>query len=118
MSPDISCLPQQRRIRRAIWVQLASGLVDRLNNPAGRLLALVEEARRVGKPDQAGREVWRAVLHAEEDDALYLRRFGIVMALPDEIRAAVESLDVNQELHLRGLPNIEQALAGCGRRAA
>ena len=54
--------------------------------------------------------MWRTVLEASDDPEL-LRRLGLVMAMPSEIRSRVEAIPgVNSELVLRELPTVEMSM--------
>lgn len=85
--------------------------MERQNNPAGRLLALIERGTPPDvSPEASIRDAWMKILDAD-DDAVLLRRLGMVYALPGAIRGQVLALDnVNQGLLLQELPKVEQAL--------
>lgn len=83
-----------------------------LNNPAGRLLALLEEAGTPPKDSDRTpvRDRWAKVLGVDRNDrTALLARFGEVMALPSEVRAAVEAVpDITPGVYLKNLSKVEQ----------
>jgi hypothetical protein len=80
------------------------------NNPAGRLYDLLQKMKTV--PDGPIEDAWRQVLQSGDSASVLLTRLGEVYALPDQIRREVATYpdDENQELLLRPLPTIEDAL--------
>ena len=81
------------------------------DNPAGRLLSLLENARR--GQNQKLSSVWFDVLGVEPEDwALLLRRMATVLRLPEQVRREVTMLsDIgNHEDFVALLPKVETAL--------
>jgi hypothetical protein len=80
------------------------------NNPAGRLLEIVDR----GKSYNGGLpviDVWSNILSTPASDySLLIRRIGHVMALPSQIKSAMEGLEeYNPNIYLKWLPNVENA---------
>jgi hypothetical protein len=83
------------------------------DNPAARLLAVVEAMRKV-KDGERTENAWARVFELDEPvPASYiLQRVGTVLALPQEVRDAVESLlSDNAEHYLRWARPVERAFA-------
>lgn len=80
------------------------------NNPAGRLLRLLETGQKKPEGKRAS-EVWAELLRAESGDfADVLRRLGIVQQLPYHVRDKISRIDdIDTELHLRWMPQVEKA---------
>ncbi|MDY7116042.1 hypothetical protein RAN53_06745 [Halomonas sp. SSL-5] len=78
------------------------------NNPASRLLKLIQDGQKQ-KKDQQAFDAWAAILDVPKDDkSLLLSRVGHVMALPGAIKAEIEQVDnINHQLHLKWLPSVE-----------
>ncbi len=76
-----------------------------LDNPAGRLLALLEEGKRFDKKNTQTIEAW-AQLFGEDTSEIatvlpdVLAQLGKVMALPSEIRTRVEAQGFDPEVYL------------------
>lgn len=86
--------------------------MDTLNNPAARLLALLQKAK--GDPQlrkQDAMRAWASLLGVTDgNQPLILRRFGGVMELPMQIKERISSLpDIDDALYLRWLPKIVSA---------
>lgn len=86
-----------------------------LDNPAGRLYALLEEADVPPKGNDSTpvRHRWADVLGIHRNDLpTLLARLSEVMALPSQVRAAIESVpEEDKERFLEPIPKIEQAFA-------
>lgn len=82
------------------------------NNPANRLLSIIQEGQRQ-KKDQQAVDAWAAILGVPKDNrCLLLSRVGHVMALPGAIKSEIEQLDnVNHNLYLKWLPNVESSFS-------
>ncbi|WP_214107831.1 hypothetical protein [Acrocarpospora catenulata] len=82
-----------------------------LDNPAGRLQAMLSDLREIG-PNTPVRHAWAKVLGIRADDLPeFVRRFGLLVSLPGQIRAEVDALeDVDPDMLLRHLPDVEAAL--------
>lgn len=86
-----------------------------LDNPAGRLRAVMEVAQSVSR-ENSGADGWQRVLRDDDEDMLELHilfeRLGLVVALPASIRREVLAVeDVNHELYLRHIGVWEQAFS-------
>ncbi len=79
-----------------------------INNPAGRLLNIVNAGKQKPGEKQAA-EIWADLLSVPiQDKSLLLRRVGHVMALPFQIRERFEDLvNLDQKIYLKWLPNVE-----------
>lgn len=61
------------------------------DNPAGRLLSIIESGRNANQ-DRIARTVWREILEIKSNDnAILLERIGRVMSLPGQIVAQLEA---------------------------
>lgn len=84
-----------------------------LNNPAGRLHALLSEAGTPPRENdrETARQKWAKTLAVEvKDSPTLLARLGEVMALPVEVRGAVKSLpEVDHDTYLGPLSNVEKS---------
>ncbi|WP_020162043.1 hypothetical protein [Cycloclasticus pugetii] len=76
--------------------------MDELNNPAGRLLAIIKEGGSHGKDEQCIK-VWSTLLKVPlQETPVLLQRIGHVMSLPDRIAEAIYSIsDVNHDIYLK-----------------
>lgn len=81
-----------------------------LDNPAGRLLAILERGRKIS-PDTLQGTAWAQLLQCDAgDQAAIVSRLGLVMRLPGDIRREVDRLDLpNSELFVKDLGEIEGA---------
>lgn len=85
-----------------------------LDNPAGRLRALMEEAKSISA-DVKRLRAWRTLLCPEDENAptsAVLSRLAEMMQLPAAIRSAVDASDADdayRELLLKDLPDWEKA---------
>ena len=89
-----------------------------LDNPAGRLLAILEEAEKIGKKNtkQKCREVWAQVLKVEvtETEKLFTGYLAI-MNLTSLAKRSLEELDdVDPELHLSPFNRLQQGFSTVG----
>lgn len=85
-----------------------------LNNPAGRLHALLSEAGVLNYVEKDRvRTKWAKVLGVEKEDSpTLLLRLSEIMNLPAQVREAVEAVpDIDHEMYLKHLPNVESAFA-------
>jgi hypothetical protein len=85
--------------------------MEKLNNPAARLLALLRKARSRIDSKNDSATVWARLLKVpKEDGALLLKRLGGVMELPALIQERVQSYDdVTHSLYLKWVPKVEMA---------
>ncbi len=84
--------------------------MDKINNPAERLLQIVNN----GKNHNGGRpviDIWSEILSTSASDySLLIRRIGYVMDLPSQIKLKIESLgEYDPNIYLKWLPNVENA---------
>lgn len=89
-----------------------------INNPAGRLLRILQEGRT--KPEDIRvSSVWAELLEVPADDfPELLRRIGLVQQLPYLIRNEIYALnDIDTELHLNWLPKVELAFSSAHLRS-
>jgi len=85
-----------------------------LNNPAGRLLTILEKCRTVPKTEKT-RDAWAKVLDIKSEDRLRLvGQVGKVFALADEIAIELERIEgVNISRYMSWTKYLEAALSGC-----
>ncbi len=90
-----------------------------LNNPAGRLLTILEKCRTVPKTEKT-RDAWAKVLDIKSTERILLvGRVGKVFALADEIAIElerIESVDISR--YMSWTKYLEAALTGCNFDAA
>lgn len=81
-----------------------------VNNPAGRLLAIINAGKTQPKKKIAA-EIWGTLLEvAPEDRTLLLERVGSVLSLPSKIRTEISQIkDVNGSVYLKWLPTVERS---------
>lgn len=88
--------------------------MNELDNPASRLLGLLESGNGISRPRNTQiRDAWRQLLDVDAgDEVTLLRRIGLVYAIPQAIRDDVQALpDDNHDLLLKPLEAIGNALA-------
>lgn len=80
------------------------------NNPAGRLLTLLEEGKRKPK-DKPSYQIWAELLECESEDFTdTLRRLGLVQQLPFRARQQIISIPhIDIDLYLKWIPKVELA---------
>ncbi|EHK9118996.1 hypothetical protein AB9W56_004118 [Vibrio vulnificus] len=85
-----------------------------LNNPAGRLLTILEKCRSVPKNEKT-RDAWAKVLDIKSDERILLiGRVGKVFALVDEIAIELKKIDgVDISRYMSWTKYLEGALGGC-----
>ena len=82
------------------------------NNPAGRLLNIINAGKKAPGDKQAA-EIWAELLTVPiSDNSLLLRRVGYVMALPSQIREQFEELNnLDKKIYLKWLPSVEASFS-------
>ncbi|WP_157955150.1 hypothetical protein [Halomonas denitrificans] len=82
------------------------------NNPASRLLNIIQEGQKQ-KKDQQAASAWAAILDVPiGDKSLLMSRVGHVMALPAAIKSEVGQLEnINHQLHLKWLSSVETSFS-------
>ena len=83
-----------------------------LNNPAGRLLNIIQTGRRQPGEKQAA-EVWANILRVPVDSkSELLRRIGLVLSLPSEISEKISNIEeIDSPVYLKWVPKVEQAFS-------
>ena len=78
-----------------------------LNNPAARLYAILRKAKNL--PNQNALKAWSEILSvAESNQAELIRRLGLLIALPSQIRAQIELIpEIDTDLYLKWIPEID-----------
>ncbi len=85
-----------------------------LDNPAGRLHALLTDLSEVSPADRTQtRAAWASVLDIEEGDLAGLTRgLGYVLNMPEQVKAQINDIqDVDHDLMLRHMHKVEAALS-------
>jgi hypothetical protein len=82
----------------------------KLDNPAGRLYAILDEARKHPKNERAF-DAWKRVLEVDDDFDVYRGIFH-VRELVQEVKNLVDRLEVNKPLYLSRFERIERAVPG------
>ena len=81
------------------------------NNPAQRLLTILEAAKQ--QPDQKAENIWGALLGvADGNKAQLLRRLGLVMELPFQIKEEIERIpQIEHAVYLKWMPAVEASFS-------
>tara|TARA_Y100001968_G_scaffold331598_1_gene386788 strand:+ start:1456 stop:2232 length:777 start_codon:yes stop_codon:yes gene_type:complete len=87
-------------------------LTDRFENPAERLLRIINAGRKI-KAQENCRKTWCSLLNVDEkDEALLLGRLGKTMALVREIAEELKALEgVNARSYLGWVPSVNSAFS-------
>ena len=85
-----------------------------INNPAGRLLTLINSGRPQQYKKETTRKVWSILLNVEEDDTQkLLKRIGYISSIPDNIEKQIKSIEsLNHKVYLKYLPRVKNLLNG------
>lgn len=86
--------------------------MDAMNNPAGRLLAIINAGKSKPKKTRAA-DIWAELLDVPSNDkTLLLERVGGVLSLPSKIRTQITQIeDVNEDVYLKWLPTVERSFS-------
>lgn len=85
-----------------------------INNPAGRLLTLINSGRPQQYKKETTRKVWSILLNVQEDDTQkLLKRIGYVSSIPGNIEKQINSIEkINHKVYVKYLPKIKNVLNG------
>ncbi|PLA74874.1 hypothetical protein CYQ88_04585, partial [Hydrogenovibrio sp. SC-1] len=85
-----------------------------INNPAGRLLNILEEGKMIDSK-MINRDAWKKLLcHPDDYDYLLIGRIGKVFALPDEIYKELTLVENNRiNAYMSWTKNLESSLNAC-----
>ena len=83
-----------------------------LNNPAGRLMAIIAKGKKIPRATTS-KLAWGTLLEVSSSDlALLLRQIGLVLDLPRQIRSGIGRIgEIDPTVYLRWIPKLEDALA-------
>ncbi len=82
------------------------------NNPAGRLLYFLEEAKKLDKKAHTKNQL-SVLLNSKSSESIFYKRLGLFVNLPNEIKAIIESqVNINHKLLLKWQPKLDSVFRG------